>query len=96
MLSMINAIEIMNKSPLLADVNITLGYWILDSCSDVSTALRAMEDLMQHADCHTGNKMLTCGKSVMAVIGASESETSIAVARQLTLMRIPQVSSRKQ
>lgn len=36
-LSMINAINVMNKSLLLADVNITLGYWILDSCSDVST-----------------------------------------------------------
>lgn len=93
---MINAIEIMNKSPLLADVNITLGYRILDSCSDVSTALRATQDLMQQADCHSGSNTLTYGQPVMAVIGASESEISIAVARQLTLMMIPQVSSKKQ
>lgn len=95
-LAMINAIEMMNKSPLLADVNITLGYRILDSCSDVSTALRATQDLTQQADCHRGRNTSTCGQPVMAVIGASYSEMSIAIARQLTLKMIPQVSSEKQ
>ncbi|XP_037639849.1 G-protein coupled receptor family C group 6 member A [Sebastes umbrosus] len=86
MLAMINAIEIMNKSPLLTDVNITLGYRILDSCSDVGRALRATADFTRRTDCDT------CGQPVMAVIGASSSETSIAVARQLTLKMIPQIS----
>lgn len=95
-LAMINAIEMMNKSPLLTDVNITLGYRILDSCSDVSTALRATQDLTQQADCHRGSNTSTCGQPVMAVIGASYSEMSIAIARQLTLKMIPQVSSEKQ
>lgn len=95
-LAMINAIEVVNKSPLMADVNITLGYRILDSCSDVSTALRATADLTQETDCHTGCDTSTCGKPIMAVIGASYSETSIAIARQLTLKMIPQVSSKKQ
>lgn len=83
-LSMINAIDVMNKSPLLADVNITLGYRILDSCSDVSTALRATQDLTQLDNCHSRNNTSMCGQPVMAVIRASYSEMSIAIARQLT------------
>ncbi|XP_041649880.1 G-protein coupled receptor family C group 6 member A [Cheilinus undulatus] len=79
-LGMINAIETVNKSPLLTDVNITLGYEILDSCSDVGMALRATADFMQSE------------QPVVAVIGASHSETSIAMARQLTLKMIPQIS----
>ncbi|TNN60070.1 G-protein coupled receptor family C group 6 member A [Liparis tanakae] len=87
---MINAIEIMNKSPLLADVNITLGYRIMDSCSDVSTALRATADFTQWTGCYTRSN--TYGPPVMAVIGAYFSEISIAIARQLTLKMIPQIS----
>ncbi|XP_034384827.1 G-protein coupled receptor family C group 6 member A [Cyclopterus lumpus] len=89
-LAMINAIEIMNESPLLADVNITLGYRIMDSCSDVSTALRATADFTQWTDCYTRSN--TYGQPVMAVVGASFSEISIAIARQLTLKMIPQIS----
>ncbi|XP_054483480.1 G-protein coupled receptor family C group 6 member A-like [Anoplopoma fimbria] len=89
-LAMINAIEVMNKSPLLADVNITLGYRILDSCSDVSTALKATADFTQQTDCYTRSN--TCGQPVMAVLGASSSDTSISIARQLTLKMIPQIS----
>lgn len=85
-LAMINAIEVMNKSPLLTAANVTLGYLIVDSCSDVSTALRAIADITQEADCST------CDQPVTAVIGASISEISIAMARQLTLNMIPQVS----
>lgn len=91
-LVMINAIETMNKSPLLTDINITLGYRIMDSCSDVSTALRATQDLIQEPDsCQAGNNTPTCIQPALAVIGASHSEMSIAVARQLTLRMIPQV-----
>ncbi|XP_019118243.1 G-protein coupled receptor family C group 6 member A isoform X1 [Larimichthys crocea] len=85
-LAMINVIETMNKSPLLADVNITLGYQIMDSCSDVSTALRATAHFTQQANCPT------CAQPVIAVIGATHSELSIAIARQLTLKMIPQIS----
>uniref|UniRef100_A0A8D3CT21 G-protein coupled receptor family C group 6 member A n=1 Tax=Scophthalmus maximus TaxID=52904 RepID=A0A8D3CT21_SCOMX len=91
-LAMINAIEVMNKSPLLTAVNITLGYRILDSCSDTSTALRATADFMQQADCYTESNTSTCGQPVMTVIGGSSSEISIAIARQLTLQMIPQIS----
>lgn len=88
-LALINAIEVVNKSPLLAGANVTLGYRILDSCSDVSTALRATNDLMQQGHCHgSGN---TCRQPIMAVVGAYYSEMSIVIARQLTLSMIPQV-----
>uniref|UniRef100_A0A4W6BZB8 G-protein coupled receptor family C group 6 member A n=1 Tax=Lates calcarifer TaxID=8187 RepID=A0A4W6BZB8_LATCA len=91
-LAMINTMEVMNKSPLLTAINITLGYRILDSCSDVSTALRATADFMQQTYCHTGSSAPTCSPPVMAVIGDSYSDTSIAIARQLTLKMIPQIS----
>nr|XP_057909865.1 G-protein coupled receptor family C group 6 member A [Doryrhamphus excisus] len=86
-LAMINAIEKMNQSPLLMDANVTLGYQIQDSCTDVSTGLRATAALTQQAQCAP-----TCEQPVVAVIGAAFSEMSIAVARQLTLDMIPQIS----
>ena len=91
-LAMINAIELMNKSPLLKAVNVTLGYRILDSCSDPSTSLRHIGDFMQWEKCNTESNTSACGQPVMAVIGAASSEVSIAIARQLTLQMIPQVS----
>ncbi|XP_040899422.1 G-protein coupled receptor family C group 6 member A [Toxotes jaculatrix] len=91
-LAMINYIELLNKSPPLTAANITLGYRILDSCSDVSTALRATADFIQQPDCHAGSNTSTSGQPVMAVIGATHSEISVAIARQLTLKMIPQIS----
>ncbi|XP_068180356.1 G-protein coupled receptor family C group 6 member A isoform X2 [Antennarius striatus] len=91
-LAMINAIETMNKSPALADANITLGYWIQDSCSDVSTALAATAHFTQQVNCQARDNTSTCRQPVMAVIGAAYSEISIAIARQLTLQMIPQIS----
>uniref|UniRef100_A0A668A7N3 G-protein coupled receptor family C group 6 member A n=1 Tax=Myripristis murdjan TaxID=586833 RepID=A0A668A7N3_9TELE len=91
-LAMINAIETMNESPLLRDVGVTLGYRIHDSCSDVSTALRATADFTQQDDCGQGSNASTCAQPVIAVVGASYSEMSIAVARLLTLKMIPQIS----
>ncbi|KAK5922824.1 hypothetical protein CgunFtcFv8_020056 [Champsocephalus gunnari] len=89
MLAMINAVEKVNRSPLLADVNVTLGYHILDSCADVSTALRATAHFIERSHCPGTT---SCGPPVLAVVGASNSEGSIAIARQLTLEMIPQIS----
>uniref|UniRef100_A0A3B4TJE4 G-protein coupled receptor family C group 6 member A n=1 Tax=Seriola dumerili TaxID=41447 RepID=A0A3B4TJE4_SERDU len=89
-LAMINAIEVMNKSPLLTEVNVTLGYRILDSCADVSTTLRATADFMGRE----GSNTSTSRQPIMAVIGPSHSGTTIAMARQLTLRMIPQVRGR--
>ncbi|XP_056142950.1 G-protein coupled receptor family C group 6 member A [Lampris incognitus] len=91
-LALINAVETVNNSPDLRRVGVTLGYRIHNSCSDVSTALRATADLSRQT--HDGGRTNTsaCDRPVMAVVGASESEISIAVARQLTLKLIPQIS----
>ncbi|KAG7219147.1 hypothetical protein INR49_009438 [Caranx melampygus] len=91
-LILINAIEKNNKSPLLTDVNVTLGYRVLDYCSDVSTALRFTTDFMQQDDCHSGGNTSTRRQPIMAVIGPPHSEDSIVIARQLTLNSIPQIS----
>ncbi|KAF7646830.1 hypothetical protein LDENG_00181820 [Lucifuga dentata] len=91
-LVMISAVEAINESPVLNDIGVTLGYQIYDSCADVSMALRATADFTQPADCSGGRNACVCDQPVMVVVGASHSETSIAVARQLTLKKIPQIS----
>ncbi|KAG7463349.1 G-protein coupled receptor family C group 6 member A [Solea senegalensis] len=91
-LIMINAIEVMNRSPVLTAVNVTLGYKILDSCSDVNTALRATELVIYEDHHNTDNVSSAFIQPVMAVVGATFSEISIAIARLLTLQMIPQIS----
>uniref|UniRef100_A0A4W5QSE5 G-protein coupled receptor family C group 6 member A n=1 Tax=Hucho hucho TaxID=62062 RepID=A0A4W5QSE5_9TELE len=92
-LAMIHAVESANRSPVLTTLGISLGYRIHDTCSDVTTALRASADFTQPTtDCGGGANTSTCPPPIMAVIGASSSEISIAVARQLNLELIPQIS----
>ncbi|KAG9278336.1 G-protein coupled receptor family C group 6 member A [Astyanax mexicanus] len=95
-LAMIHAIEVVNNSTLLSSLGIRLGYKIHDTCSDVTTALRATEDLMQREmECYSTTNffnMSDCIQPTTAVIGAYHSETSIAVARDLNLQEIPQIS----
>ncbi|KAL6467443.1 hypothetical protein MHYP_G00231200 [Metynnis hypsauchen] len=93
-LAMIHAVETVNNSPLLARLGVTLGYKIHDTCSDVTTALRATEDFTED-DCSSTmdfTNMDECSQPSTAVIGAYHSEMSIAVARELNLELIPQVS----
>lgn len=90
-LAMINAIQLMNKSPLLAEVNVSLGYCIVDSCSDVSAALRATQDWSRQENQCSGSSPSVCSQPVMAVVGPYYSEISIALAQHLTLQMIPMV-----
>ncbi|XP_017350582.2 G-protein coupled receptor family C group 6 member A [Ictalurus punctatus] len=89
-LAMIQAVETANLSPALTHLGITLGYHIHDTCSDVTTALRATKDFT--GDCTSGTDTSQYVRPVNAVIGAYHSETSIAVARELNLQLIPQIS----
>ncbi|XP_072525297.1 G-protein coupled receptor family C group 6 member A [Salminus brasiliensis] len=95
-LAMIHAVKEVNNSPLLASLGVTLGYKIHDTCSDVTTALRATENFMQNKlDCYSTKNISNiseCSQPTTAVIGAYYSEMSIAVARELNLEEIPQVS----
>lgn len=86
---MIHAVETANISPELKHLGITLGYHIHDTCSDVTTTLRAVKDFTE--DCMPRTNTSRYVRPVKAVIGAYNSEMSIAVARMLNLQLIPQV-----
>ncbi|XP_062843282.1 G-protein coupled receptor family C group 6 member A [Trichomycterus rosablanca] len=81
-LVMVQAVVKANSSAVLGSLGVTLGYHIHDTCSDVTTALRATQDFTT-----PGNR-----QPVTTVIGADSSEISIAVARELNLHLVPQIS----
>ncbi|KAK3513953.1 hypothetical protein QTP70_034113 [Hemibagrus guttatus] len=89
-LAMIQAVETANNAPALTHLGITLGYHIHDTCSDVTTALRATKDFTDHCMSETNTSLYF--RPLKAVIGAYHSEMSIAVARILNLQLIPQIS----
>ncbi|XP_043962210.1 G-protein coupled receptor family C group 6 member A isoform X1 [Gambusia affinis] len=84
-LMMVHAIEEINQSGELG--NITLGYHIVDSCGDITTALSNTLPFMKIND---RKQQLT--PPVMAVVGDYYSEISVAVTRQLNLEKIPEIS----
>uniref|UniRef100_A0A3P9P8B2 G-protein coupled receptor family C group 6 member A n=1 Tax=Poecilia reticulata TaxID=8081 RepID=A0A3P9P8B2_POERE len=84
-LMMVRAIEEINQSGELG--NITLVYHIVDSCSDITTALRNTLPFIKIND---REPQLT--PPMMAVIGDYYSEISVAVTRQLNLEKIPEIS----
>ncbi|XP_062321063.1 G-protein coupled receptor family C group 6 member A-like [Osmerus eperlanus] len=86
-LAMINTVELVNQSPSLSRLGLKLGYRIQDSCSDVTTALRAINGLRKQGEAAGGSL-----PPITSIVGASSSEISIAVARQLNLELIPQIS----
>ncbi|KAG2468617.1 GPC6A protein, partial [Polypterus senegalus] len=94
-LSMIYAIEMINNSSLLGDIR--LGYEIHDTCAEVTTAVRATMNFIAKSNSSTECLEPECTNSeyipkVKAVVGASYSENSMAVARVLNLLLMPQVS----
>nr|XP_055065373.1 G-protein coupled receptor family C group 6 member A-like [Misgurnus anguillicaudatus] len=92
-LAMIHAVEMANRSPMLSNLNITLGYRIQDTCSDVTTTLWALQDFTRSSSaCDVAPNSSQGDKPTMAIIGASSSEISIAMARELNLLLIPQIS----
>ncbi|KAM9339211.1 G-protein coupled receptor family C group 6 member A-like [Symphorus nematophorus] len=88
-LIMVQAVEEVNKRQMMG--NLTLGYRIVDSCSDVSTALMNTLSFMRRSDSRV-NGAGQPSPPVLAVIGGYHSELSIAVTRQLDLEYIPQIS----
>ncbi|KAK7886634.1 hypothetical protein WMY93_026255 [Mugilogobius chulae] len=95
-LAMVEAVQKLNAAPLMTQANVTLGLWIKDSCSDVGTALRATQEFTREQTSCASNASAASNQDrlrkgpIMALIGASFSELSIAIARQLTLRMIPQ------
>ncbi|KAJ7317410.1 hypothetical protein JRQ81_003572 [Phrynocephalus forsythii] len=94
--AMIFAIEEINNSPTLLP-NITLGYSIFDTCNTVSKALEATLSFVAQNKIDSLNldEFCNCSEhipSTIAVVGATGSGISTAVANLLGLFYIPQVS----
>ncbi|XP_062969664.1 extracellular calcium-sensing receptor isoform X2 [Cynocephalus volans] len=94
--AMIFAIEEINSSPTLLP-NMTLGYRIFDTCNTVSKALEATLSFVAQNKIDSLNldDFCNCSKhipSTIAVVGATGSGVSTAVANLLGLFYIPQVS----
>ncbi|OWK63929.1 Extracellular calcium-sensing receptor [Lonchura striata] len=93
---MIFAIEEINSSPTLLP-NMTLGYRIFDTCNTVSKALEATLSFVAQNKIDSLNldEFCNCSEhipSTIAVVGATGSGISTAVANLLGLFYIPQVS----
>ncbi|XP_017930003.2 extracellular calcium-sensing receptor isoform X1 [Manacus vitellinus] len=94
--AMIFAIEEINSSPTLLP-NMTLGYRIFDTCNTVSKALEATLSFVAQNKIDSLNldEFCNCSEhipSTIAVVGATGSGVSTAVANLLGLFYIPQVS----
>ncbi|NXX42376.1 CASR protein, partial [Tricholaema leucomelas] len=94
--AMIFAIEEINSSPSLLP-NMTLGYRIFDTCNTVSKALEATLSFVAQNKIDSLNldEFCNCSEhipSTIAVVGATGSGISTAVANLLGLFYIPQVS----
>ncbi|RXM98341.1 Extracellular calcium-sensing receptor [Acipenser ruthenus] len=94
--AMIFAIEEINNSSTLLP-NITLGYRIFDTCNTVSKALEATLSFVAQNKIDSLNldEFCNCSEhipSTIAVVGATGSGISTAVANLLGLFYIPQVS----
>uniref|UniRef100_A0A2K6K6E1 Extracellular calcium-sensing receptor n=2 Tax=Rhinopithecus TaxID=542827 RepID=A0A2K6K6E1_RHIBE len=94
--AMIFAIEEINSSPALLP-NLTLGYRIFDTCNTVSKALEATLSFVAQNKIDSLNldEFCNCSEhipSTIAVVGATGSGISTAVANLLGLFYIPQVS----
>lgn len=93
---MIFAIEEINSSPALLP-NMTLGYRIFDTCNTVSKALEATLSFVAQNKIDSLNldEFCNCSEhipSTIAVVGATGSGVSTAVANLLGLFYIPQVT----
>ncbi|KAL3979873.1 glucuronosyltransferase [Sarotherodon galilaeus] len=89
-LIMVQALEEINQKQELG--NITLGYLILDSCGEVTTALIQTKAFTRNNCNVSQDSTQQSSPIVLAVIGDYYSEISIAVARHLNLEDIPEMS----
>ncbi|XP_078420674.1 vomeronasal type-2 receptor 1-like [Cetorhinus maximus] len=91
MQGMIFTINEINRSPALLP-NITLGYAIYDTCYNIPTAIDDAFALISGQQKFTPNYRCQLNSSLAAVIGASTSTISIAMATILGIYRYPQIS----
>ena len=87
---MIFAIEEINNSSSLLP-NISVGYKIFDSCGSTLTSTRAVMGLMNGEE-RTLGKSCSSQSSVQAIIGASESSSTIVMLQMSGVFQIPVVN----
>ena len=86
-LAMIYAIEnINNDSNLLP--NISLGYDIRDYCANITNASRITYDLFQETTCNKAKRSKMGNRSIVALIGPTESTTAIVISGFLEMLNV--------
>lgn len=85
---MIFAIDEINKSDLLP--NISIGYKIFDSCGSTLASMRSAMGLINGQEL-TAQKTCTGHSAVQAIIGESESSSTIVMSRVAGPFKIPVV-----
>ncbi|XP_063763078.1 extracellular calcium-sensing receptor-like [Eleginops maclovinus] len=88
--TMIFAIEEINKSEFLLP-NISIGYRIYDNCGSTFTSMRAVMALM-NGDERAVGKSCSGQSAVLAIIGESESSSTIILSRTTGPFKIPVIS----
>lgn len=86
---MIFAIEEINKSDVLLP-NVSIGYRIYDNCGSTLSSMRAVMALMNGDEWSVG-KSCTGQSAVHAIIGESESSSTIVLSRTTGPFQIPVV-----
>lgn len=87
--TMIFAIEEINNSSSLLP-NISIGYRIYDSCGSTLSSMRAVMALMNGQE-RTVGKTCSGQSAVHAIIGASDSSSTIVMSRSTGAFQIPVV-----
>ncbi|XP_035010532.2 extracellular calcium-sensing receptor-like [Hippoglossus stenolepis] len=87
---MIFAIEEINKSDVLLP-NVSIGYRIYDNCGSTLSSMRAVMALMNGDEGTTG-KSCSGQSAVHAIIGESESSSTIVLSRTTGPFKIPVIS----
>uniref|UniRef100_A0A4W3ILW3 Extracellular calcium-sensing receptor-like n=1 Tax=Callorhinchus milii TaxID=7868 RepID=A0A4W3ILW3_CALMI len=90
-MAMIFAIKEINKDQTLLP-NITLGYWISDSCGMVAMSIKTTFDFLNRLEETSTDSTCKRAPVVSAIIGDSSSARSSAIATIISPFRIPLVS----
>ena len=90
--AMIFAIEnINNDSHLLP--NISLGYDIRDYCANITKATRITSDLFQETSCTKAAQSTMLKRSIVALIGPTESAAALVLSGFLDMRNVPAMST---